>query len=109
MKLLKVYSDDCVICQMLGESPGIVALRSGFDYEMIEVGELAASSSPLRDYVVKMYVEPNDGKIDLPVFLLITAQGEIQGSGICQDLEQVENLINAWKSWESSKNAESAV
>lgn len=109
MKLLKVYADDCAICQALGDTPGQLATKHDFDYDTIELGDLASNPSPIRDYVVKVYVEPNDGNIDLPIFLLITAQGDIQGSGICQNLEEIENLINAWKSWESSKNAASAV
>ena len=102
-KLIKIHSADCAICQAIGDKAIGVADEYELGYEVVELAELAATQSPLRDYVVSMYVEPNDGEIELPVFLVSTSDDRIQASGVVTTLEEVKNLVKSWKLWVTSK------
>jgi hypothetical protein len=101
--LIKIHSSDCAICQTIGDQAKSVADEYELGYEVVELTVLAATTSPLRDYVVSMYVEPNDGEIELPIFLVSTSEGYIQASGVVTNLEEVKNLVNSWKLWDTSK------
>ena len=103
MKLTKIYSNDCDVCNAIADSAKALADDCGFEYDSIDLKTLAHFQSPLRDYVIHYYVTPNDGMIDLPIFTISTDQGSIQGSSVVRDLEEVANLIQAWKKWESSQ------
>ena len=102
-KLIKIHSSDCAVCQAIGNDAISIADEYEMSYEVIELAELAATQSPFRDYVVNMYVEPNDGEIELPVFLVSTSDDRIQASSVVTSLEEVKNLVNAWKLWDTSK------
>ena len=103
MKLTKVYSNDCKVCVSLGDKAKPLADAAGFDYDEIELGALARNPHPLRDYVINYHVSGVDGMVDLPIYAISTQQGSIQGSAVVENLEEVQNLINAWKQWESSQ------
>lgn len=103
MRLTKIYSDDCHVCTSLGSKAAPLAKTAGFDYEAISVEELASTPGNLRDYVVNYHVNGVDGMIDLPVYVITTPQGSIQGSSVVQNLDEVQNLIDAWKQWEVSQ------
>ena len=103
MKLTKIHSDDCEVCMNLGDSASALAEQNGFQYDKVDLGYLAQNQSQLRDYVVGVYVAPNDGMVDLPIYVISTEDGNIQGSSIVSTLEEVENLIFAWKSWANSQ------
>ena len=102
-KLIKIHSADCTICQTLGNKAIDVADEYEMSYEVVELGDLASGRSPLRDYVVSMYVTPNDGEIELPIFVVVTDEGHIQASGVVTTLEEVKNLVKSWKLWVTSK------
>ena len=102
-KLIKIHSSDCAICQEIGNKAVRIADKYDLNYEVIELSELAADSSPLKEYVVSVYVAPNDGEIELPIFLVSTSKGYIQASGVVSSLEEVENLVASWKLWDTSK------
>jgi hypothetical protein len=87
----------------LGDSARALAEENGFEYDKVDLGHLAQNQSPLRDYVVGVYVAPNDGMVDLPIYVLSTEEGDIQGSSIVTTLEEVNSLIFAWKSWANSQ------
>tara|TARA_R110001592_G_scaffold350083_1_gene645836 strand:- start:180 stop:509 length:330 start_codon:yes stop_codon:yes gene_type:complete len=108
MKLTKIHSNDCEVCVSIGSQAKALADDNNFEYEEIQLEHFASDISPLRDYVIDYYVTPNDGMIDLPIYLISTDQGEIQGSSLIQDLEQVSNLIYSWKSWASLVKPSSA-
>ena len=102
-KLIKIHSADCAVCRANGDKAVRIAEKYELNYEVIEVSDLAANPSPLKDYVVNVYVEPNDGEIELPIFLVSTSVGHIQASGVVNSLEEVENLVASWKLWDTSK------
>ena len=102
-KLIKIHSSDCAICREIGNKAVKIADKYDLDYEVIELSELAANPSSLKEYVVSVYVEPNDGEIELPIFLVSTSKGYIQASGVVNSLEEVENLVASWKLWDTSK------
>ena len=103
MKLTKIHSDDCEVCMSLGDSASALAEENGFQYDKVDLSDLAQNNSPLRDYVVGVYVTPNDGMVDLPIYVLTTETGEIQGSSVVSTLKEVENLIFAWNKWALSQ------
>ena len=108
MKLTKIHSDDCDVCMSIGSQAKPLAVENGFEYEEIQLEHFASSISPLRDYVIDYYVTPNNGMIDLPIYLISTDKGEIQASSIVQDLKEVSNLIFSWNKWVSSQKPSSA-
>jgi len=104
MKLIKIYDETCDICAMLAGYDKKISEDFGFSFNQISVEELASGNSTLRDYIIPVYVTPNEGMIDLPIYLLVTEQEEIQASGIIQTVEELNNLINSWRTWESFQN-----
>ena len=85
-----------------------VAEDNGFSFRKITLENCAKNPSNIRDYVVPMYVTPNDGQIDIPIYLIATQQGTIQASGVIKTIEELNNLITAWKTWDTTANASSA-
>ena len=108
MKLTKIHSNSCDVCVSIGSQAKGLADENGFEYEEIQLEFFASNISPLRDYVIDYYVTPNDGMIDLPIYLISTDQGEIQGSSVVQNLEEVSNLIYSWNKWAYSAKPSSA-
>ena len=108
MKLTKIHSNDCAVCVSIGSQARALADENGFDYEEIQLEFLASDISAMRDYVVNYYVTPNDGMIDLPIYLLSTEDGNVQASSVVKDLEEVSNLIFSWNKWASSQKPSSA-
>ena len=104
MNLIKIYDKTCEICSMLAGIDEEIADDYGMFFRQFTVEELAKSTSHVRDYVVPVYVAPNDGMIDLPIYLIETTQGDIQASGVIKNSEELVNLIEAHQKWELSKN-----
>lgn len=102
MRLTKIFSDDCDICRALGSSAQSVAEDNGFEYDEVELGTLARNPSNLKNYVVGYHVD-EDGMIDLPIYVITTARGEIQGSSVVKELKEVANLVDAWKKWKGKQ------
>jgi hypothetical protein len=108
MELIKLYDPTCDICSMLAGYDAQVAEDSGFSFRKITLEECASTPSSVRDYVVPMYVEPNDGVIDIPVYLIATQKGAIQASGVIKTIQELKNLITSWQKWDTLQNASSA-
>ena len=109
MQLTKIYDTTCDVCSMLAGLDEQIAEDNGFSFRKITLEECAATPGDLRDYVVSVYVTPNDGQIDIPVYLLITKEGAIQASGVVQTIEELNNLISSWQLWANSQNASSVL
>ena len=108
MELIKLYDPTCDICSMLAGYDEQVAEDNGFSFRKITLGDCAKNPSNIRDYVVPMYVTPNDGQIDIPIYLIATQRGAIQASGVIKTIEELNNLITSWKTWDSLQSASSA-
>ena len=102
MKLYKIYADDCEVCTKLGDSAKALADENGFEYGEIELSELAANPTPLTQYVVSYHVD-EERMVEIPIYLILTEDLDIQGSAVVKTLEEVRNLIEAWKKWDASK------
>jgi len=102
MQLTKIYADDCHVCQQLGDKAKALAEEAGFAYGEVELSVLASNPSPIRDYVSSYHLD-KDGMVDIPIYVITTPQGLIQGSSVVKTLDEVANLIQAWKRWESSQ------
>lgn len=107
--LIKIYDKTCDVCMMLAGIDEEIADDNGLFFRQFTLSEIAGRTSHIRDYVVNVYVNPNDGTIDVPVYLIETQEGEIQASGVIRTTEELNNLITSWKTWASSPNAKSAV
>ena len=108
MKLTKIHSDSCDICVALGSKAKALADENGFEYEEIPLEFFASNISPMRDYVVNYHVSQADGMIDLPLYIITTDKGEVQGSSAVESLKEVKNLIYSWNKWASSPKPSSA-
>ena len=108
MKLTKIYADDCKVCQAIGDRAEPLATGFDFEYGEVELMALAGESGAFRDYIVNYHVDSKTGMIDLPIYVITTDQGDIQGSGHVTNLEEVSNLILSWQKWESSQKQSSA-
>ena len=102
MKLTKIHADDCEVCLSLGDSAKGVASDNGFEYDEIELDYLANNPSPIRDYVVGYHLD-EQGMVEVPIYIITTPEGNIQGSSVVKKLDEVVNLIGAWQKWESSQ------
>ena len=105
MELVKIFDTTCDICSMLAGLDEQVAKDNGFSFRKMTIEECASTSGDLRDYVVNVYVNPNGGEIDIPIYLLLTPQGAIQASGIIKTIKELNNLISSWQQWDTSVNA----
>ena len=105
MNLIKIYDKTCDVCALLAGIDEEIADDYGMFFRQFTVEELAASTGHIRDYVVPVYVTPNDGMINLPIYLVETQDHKIQASGEIKTAEELINLIEAHKKWELSKNA----
>ena len=94
MKITKVYSPDCGICAQLGRLAEPQAIDRNWEYEELDLGDLALNPSPMRDYFSEHHVD-NEGMVDLPVYVLSSTHGEILFSGVVQDEEQLSGLFFA--------------
>ena len=103
MLLTKIHSDDCDVCMELGDRAIAVAEKYDFQYEKVDVEVLARTLGPLRDYALRVHVAQDTGMIDLPIYVLTTEDGDIQGSSVVKTLDEVENLISAWTQWAHSR------
>ena len=103
MKLTKIHSNDCDVCKELGDKAKAVADDHDFQYEQVDVEVLARTLGPLRDYALRVHVAQDTGMIDLPIYVLTTEDGDIQGSSVVKTLDEVENLISAWTQWAYSQ------
>ena len=108
MILTKIHSDDCHICMELGDKGQALAEKEGFGYEKIDLEILSKTPGSLKDYVVGYHVSGVDGMIDLPIYIISTDDGNIQASGVVQDLSEVSNLIFSWNKWASCQKPSSA-
>ena len=53
-----------------------------------------------------MYVIPNDGMIDVPIYVIIN-DGAIQASGIVKSLQEITNLVQSWETWLKLQSSDS--
>ncbi len=103
MLLTKIYANDCHVCQQLGDKAKTVAEEAGFVYGDVELSVLASGPSPIRDYVSNYHLD-KDGMVDLPIYVITTEQGVIQGSSVVKNLDEVTNLVAAWTKWSNTQN-----
>lgn len=106
--LIKVYDETCQVCKKLDKDDRDLAMSRDFAYGKVDVADLSTwpEDDPLRSYVVNYHVAPNDGMIDLPVYVIVN-NGDIQGSGVVKELEEISNLINSWEVWSKLQSSES--
>ena len=105
MQLIKLYDPTCDVCTMLAGLDEQIAEDNGFTFRKMTLEECASNPSNIRDYVVPMYVTPNDGEIDIPIYLLATQQGAIQASGVIKTIQELNGLIDSWKQWDAAQSA----
>ena len=108
MELVKLYDPTCDVCSMLAGLDEQIAEDNGFSFRKLTLKECAENDDDLRDYVVSVYVNPNEGQIDIPIYLILTQRGAIQASGIIKTIEELNNLITSWQQWDISQSASSA-
>ena len=65
MELIKVYDKTCDVCSMLAGIDEEIADENGMFFRQITVSDCAKNPSHIRDYVINMFVNPNDGKVDI--------------------------------------------
>lgn len=102
MKLYKIYADDCEVCSKLGDSAKELADEHGFEYRELELAEIALNSTPLTQYVINYHVD-EERMVEIPIYLILTDELEIQGSSVVKNLDEVKGLIEAWKKWDSNR------
>ena len=102
--LIKIHDTTCEICKELAGGDIEIAYEFGLEFEEIELGDLSAD--PFKDYIVNMYVIPNDGMIDVPIYVIIN-DGAIQASGIVKSLQEITNLVQSWETWLKLQSSDS--
>jgi len=106
MKLLKISAAGCPVCDALAEIDVAVAEDAGLEFECVELDTFAASTGSVRDYVVSYHVVPNDGMIDVPIYVI--CDGDMaKASSVVKEEEELRNLIFAWELYNKSTSSES--
>ena len=101
MNLIKIYDKTCETCQMLSGIDEQVAEDNSLFFRQRTLEEVAKNPSPERDYVIQHHVNPEDGMVDIPIYMLITNQGTVKASGVIKTIEELKNLISSYQTWES--------
>lgn len=107
MELLKIYDPTCTICSMLAGIDEEIAEEEAFFFRKITLEDVAKNPSSARDVVKDRYVG-DDGLVDIPIYMISSDQGEVLADGVVQTVEELKNLISAYRQWESFKNAKSS-
>lgn len=102
-QLIKIYDETCDICALLKGLDAQVAEDNDLYFREITLEECAWNPSTMREHVIENYVDDGDGKVDIPIYMLLSQQGKVEASGVVKSIEELKNLISAWKSWESSQ------
>ena len=96
MKLLKIAAADCPVCASLAEIDVAVAKESNLDFECIDLDVFAQTQGSVRDYVVNYHVVPNDGLIDVPIYVI--CDGDLaKASSVVKDETDLHNLLYSWE------------
>ena len=102
MKLLKIATDDCPVCASLAEIDVAIAKEHGLDFECVDLEVFARTEGSVRDYVVNYHVVPNNGSIDIPVYVICDGDAA-QASSVIRDEADLNNLLSAWDLYNKSK------
>ena len=103
-----MYDKTCDVCSMLAGIDEEIADDNGMFFRQLTLEECAKNPSYIRDYVVNVYVNPNEGMIDIPIYIISNQLGQIQASGVIKTAEELTNLITSFQKWATSQNASSA-
>jgi Zn ribbon nucleic-acid-binding protein len=105
MKLLKIASADCPVCESLAEIDLVVAKENNLEFECIDLDLFAQTQGSVRDYVVSYHVNAEDGMIDIPIYVIVDGDSA-KASSIIKDEADLTNLLAAWALYNKSKSAE---
>lgn len=105
MKLLKIAAAGCPVCDSLAEIDVNVAAGFGLEFECFELGDFAATSGSLRDYVIHYHVNPEDGSIDVPIYV-IHDNGAAKGSRLVKDESDLLDLLTSWDRYNQSQSSD---
>jgi len=105
MKLLKIASADCPVCESLAEIDLVVAKENNLEFECIDLDVFAQTQGSVRDYVVSYHVNAEDGMIDIPIYVIVDGDSA-KASSIIKDEADLTNLLAAWALYNKSKSAE---
>jgi len=101
MKLLKIAAAGCPVCDALSEIDVAVAKDHGLEFEAIDLEVFAASQGNVRDYVVMYHVNPEDGMIDVPIYVIV--DGDMaKASSLVKEESELQNLLFAWEHYNKS-------
>jgi Zn ribbon nucleic-acid-binding protein len=105
MKLLKIASADCPVCESLAEIDLVVAKENNLEFECIDLDLFAQTQGSVRDYVVSYHVNAEDGMIDIPIYVIVDGDSA-KASSIIKDEADLTNLLAAWALYNKSKSVE---
>jgi len=105
-KLLKVLASDCPVCASLSPKDEELAKQYGHKYIEQDYLDLAQSTSLVRDYVVHYHVLPNDGIIDIPIYVITDREDRVMASAVVKTTEDLEQLLQSWERYLKSVSSE---
>lgn len=105
-KLLKIYAEDCPICQELEKSDRKLASVHNMEFVQMSLNEVAElpENDILRGYVIHYHVD-GEGMVDIPLYLILDENFNIKSSGSIKEPEQITNLINSWELYKSQMSS----
>ena len=106
MKLLKIAASDCPVCAALAEIDVTIATENDLEFECLDLEDFAQTTGNIRDYVVGYHVEPSDGMIDLPIYVIHDGKNA-KASGVIKDEAELNNLLFAWDLYNKSVSSAS--
>jgi len=101
MKLLKIAAAGCPVCDALSEIDVAIAKEYGLEFECIDLEVFAATPGNVRDYVISYHVNPKDGMVDVPIYIIV--DGDMaKGSSLVKEEFELQNLLSSWEQFNKS-------
>lgn len=104
VQIVKIFDETCDVCKALTEQGDVGAVTSrGYALRVVEMNEVAAmpEDDPFRGYIVNYHVDET-GMIDLPIYAIIDGP-MLQASGVIQNLDELNNLLDSWEKWKRTQ------
>jgi len=108
VKLLKIYADDCPVCKSLDKTDLVIAQEANLELIKQDYLDLAASTGPVRDYVVHYHILPNEGIIDIPIYVIVRDDVPV-ASAVVKSIEDLQNLLDSWARFLKSMSSDNMI
>ena len=102
MYLIKIYDKTCYHCEVMAQWDEGIAIENDLSFYKLELDRVMDDAPHIAAYVHPIYVEPYDGQITVPIYILESEDGDIQASGQCITDNELRSMIAGFREWQKS-------